>query len=100
MLTKNGNSCNIGSKGENEMTFLLIGLSGFALGLVVYSVIDIRLSQKDDDEHIKFLQGIIDERDESINAKNELIERQQKIIALQKIAIDTYKDVLKAKEIM
>ena len=40
------------------------------------------------------------EDDEIIEELKKVIEDQQKMIALQKIAIDTYKDVLAVKEVV
>lgn len=100
-MTKIGNGCKIGSKGEVHMieNYLLVGLGWFLLGIVIDWVIDGIFSKDDDiDEYIKSLQDTIDSLNDEIESREELIENQQKMITLQKIAIDTYKDVLASKE--
>ena len=79
--------------------YLAAGFVGFMIGLFVDWIFE-WASHKSDNEYIKSLQDAIDSLNDEIKCKEEVIEDQQKIIALQNIAIDTYKDVLKAKEIM
>ena len=79
--------------------YLAAGFVGFMIGLFVDWIFEWE-SHKSDNEYIKSLQDAIDSLNDEIKCKEEVIEDQQKIIALQKIAIDACKDVLKAKEIM
>ena len=81
--------------------YLLVGLGCFLLGIVIDWIIDWAFSKNDGtDEYIKSLEGKIDPLNDEVEAEEELIEEQKKMIALQKIAIDTYRDVLEAKEIV
>lgn len=79
--------------------YLAVGISGFLIGLVV-DWIFAQASRTKDDEYIKELIDNINSLNECLESKEEVIEDQQKMIALQKIAIDTYKDVLAAKEVV
>ena len=79
--------------------YLAAGFVGFMIGLVVDWIFEWASHKKDkDDEYIKELIDNINSLNEYLESKEEVIEDQQKMIALQKIAIDTYKDVLAAKE--
>lgn len=81
--------------------YLAAGFVGFMIGLVVDWIFEWAFHKKDkDDEYIKELIDNINSLNEYLESKEEVIEDQQKMIALQKIAIDTYKDVLSAKEIV
>lgn len=79
--------------------YLAVGISGFLIGLVVDWIFEWE-SHKKDDVYIKELIDNINSLNECLESKEEVIEDQQKMIALQKIAIDTYKDVLAAKEVV
>ena len=79
--------------------YLAVGISGFLIGLVVDWIFEWE-SHKKDDEYIKELIDNINSLNEYLESKEEVIEDQQKMIALQKIAVDTYKDVLAAKEVV
>ena len=79
--------------------YLAAGFVGFMIGLVV-DWIFAWASRKKDDEYIKELIDNINSLNEYLESKEEVIEDQQKMIALQKIAIDTYKNVLAAKEVV
>ena len=81
--------------------YLAVGISGFLIGLVVDWIFAWASRKKDkDDEYIKELIDNINSLNECLESKEEVIEDQQKMIALQKIAIDTYKDVLAVKEVV
>lgn len=79
--------------------YLAAGFVGFMIGLVVDWIFECK-SHKKDDAYIKELIDNINSLNECLESKEEVIEDQQKMIALQKIAIDTYKDILAAKEVV